>query len=189
MLGSDGIPDLQKFVKTKLTPLQQPSRFRIEWSTLGETFDTPALIQSLAQYSESILSSSEDSETPLSTTQDMDKSTKSILFIRFWSAADYFTLNDTLMQSPQPVHVDLSTVIASLPAACCTDGMSSTRSIHPQCSPGISCADYCIHRCSNRCGVASLPELLELALVDPLSKGTLRMIELYARTSNSGLRY
>lgn len=77
---------------------------------MKEVFDTPELITALADYSEP-LSNQEDkahltSQSP--PTKDTDARNTSLLFLQVYSAADYFTMNKSLMVASPPVLVDLS---------------------------------------------------------------------------------
>ena len=62
-------------------------------------FDTPHLIQSLAEFS--------DSKPSQPKGKDSADLTGTILFLHVQAAADYFTTNKTLMQFPPPVEVEI----------------------------------------------------------------------------------
>ncbi|TAQ88606.1 hypothetical protein B7494_g3042 [Chlorociboria aeruginascens] len=92
----------------------QPTSFRLETYDLPTMFESPELITSLAQYSESRqpeIESIEDQEPSISTTFKKSKQTygdvSSTLFLHIFSAADYYTMNQTLMDHVPPVFVDI----------------------------------------------------------------------------------
>lgn len=89
----------------RLTDLQQPTSFTLNTFTLEEVFNTPALITSLADYSESRTDTAPapDLHSFLPQTE-----TSSLLFLQILAAADYFTTNKTLMQYVPAVNVDIS---------------------------------------------------------------------------------
>lgn len=77
-------------------------------------FETPELIISLAKYSESRqpkLVGTEDQKPGISTADIASKpgveDVSSTLFLRVLAAADYFTMNQTLMDQVPPVFVDV----------------------------------------------------------------------------------
>ena len=82
---------------------QQPTDFTLDTYTLSEVFATPALIASLASYSES-----RDSISDAQRTAARDPRRASVLFLRVIAAADYFTTNKTLMREVPPVNADIS---------------------------------------------------------------------------------
>jgi hypothetical protein len=80
---------------------QQPTEFWLDVYPIAEVFDTPELIQNLAEYagkpgrirSEPLPSSS--------------KSKESLLFLHVRAAADFFTTRKELMSNPPPVDLDI----------------------------------------------------------------------------------
>lgn len=66
---------------------------------LEAIWDTPELIQSLAKYAEQ-----RGDDVP---EQDVGERTASLLLLRVQAAADYFTDDKALMETPPPVLVDL----------------------------------------------------------------------------------
>lgn len=81
---------------------QQPTSFKLDTHTLLHVFDTPELIKSLADYSESRWAHTENSQSsPLQGSQ-------SLLFLQVTAAAEYYSTNESLMQNVPPVKVDLS---------------------------------------------------------------------------------
>lgn len=74
-------------------------------------FENPELITSLADYSESRQSSPEDELSSVSKTapnkHTYNDAISSTLFLRIQAAADYFTMNETLMKDVPPVYVDI----------------------------------------------------------------------------------
>lgn len=86
---------------------QEPTEFWLYTWTMQEVFNTPELITSLADYSERLISPNDSSEVQHQT-QPQSGRNSSLLFLQVYAAADYFTLNQTLMVFPPPVLVDLS---------------------------------------------------------------------------------
>lgn len=83
----------------------QPTSFTLTTYTLREVFDTPELISSLATYSESRQASL--LPDPGLDRRRVASDPDSLLLLRVFAAADYFTTNKTLMQNVPPVNVDL----------------------------------------------------------------------------------
>ncbi|RBR04453.1 hypothetical protein FVER53590_00556 [Fusarium verticillioides] len=84
----------------------QPAVFGLAVYELDTVWQTPELIQSLANYS----SSRQDQEAVLtkeSTQTEGREREASVLLLQIKSSADYFTNNAALMKEPSPVHVDL----------------------------------------------------------------------------------
>lgn len=87
----------------------QPTAFWLDTYTIQEALDNPELITSLTLYSyarHDILSESEIAALQASRFKNGQADT-ALLFLRIQAAADYFTLNKTLMEHVPPVHVDL----------------------------------------------------------------------------------
>ena len=76
-------------------------------------FDTPALIQDLAAFSEA-----RPSRTVTRATEQQegltDPSDAALLFLRIWAAADFYTLDKNLMREPPSVDVDISQLFRSI---------------------------------------------------------------------------
>lgn len=92
----------------------QPTSFRLETYDLQTVFDTTELITSLAEFSEFQRADSahiEDQEPRIARRNSKSTHTSndlsSILFLRVFAAADYYTTNKTLMQHVPPVYVDI----------------------------------------------------------------------------------
>lgn len=66
-------------------------------------FDDPPLIQGLAAYAEA-----RQNELFSEAQDEAEATTQSALFLRIWSAADYFTTNQRLMNDPDLVDVEIS---------------------------------------------------------------------------------
>ncbi|KAL1848053.1 hypothetical protein Plec18167_008748 [Paecilomyces lecythidis] len=105
-----------------LATTKQPTAFRLETYTLPAILeDDPALLSAITAFSasrlasvEAIKPSSQDDtlasfdaahHTPPSASSPAPRD--SVLFLRVYAAADYFTLDQDLMRSPRPVPVDL----------------------------------------------------------------------------------
>ncbi|KAI9716920.1 MAG: hypothetical protein M1812_005069 [Candelaria pacifica] len=84
----------------------QPTSFRLYTHTLPTVFQTPNLITSLATFSESRQYPLEDQATSQHLTSETP-SQSSILFLQIFAAADYYTMNQTLMKNVPPVDVDI----------------------------------------------------------------------------------
>ena len=89
----------------------QPTTFWIDTFTLAETFETVDLITSLTAYSyarHARLSGSDIDALQADRFKPVIETNRtSLLFLRIQAAADYFSLNKTLMENVPPVHVDL----------------------------------------------------------------------------------
>jgi hypothetical protein len=85
---------------------QQPTDFWLDTYTIDQTLDAPALISSLAEYSERI----QESDTKIARPHELADPTaaQSLLFLRIQAAASYYSTNRTLMVHPEPVDVDIS---------------------------------------------------------------------------------
>lgn len=84
---------------------QQPTDFTINVFELSEVFSNPALISSLALFSEQ-----RQSLSPSSFVSDKRESKTSLLFLKVNAKAAYFTSNTTLLTDVPLVAVDLSTL-------------------------------------------------------------------------------
>lgn len=74
-------------------------------------FETPELITSLAQYSETrqieILEDLQPTKSQVEEKSNAHDELSSVLFLRIFAAADYYTTNKTLMVEVPPVFVDI----------------------------------------------------------------------------------
>lgn len=86
---------------SSLTIQQQPTDFWLDTYTISEVFDTPTLIQNLAEYAEN------GERQRLETAQSSSPQRESVLFLRVRAAADFFTTDKQLMSNPPPVDVDI----------------------------------------------------------------------------------
>jgi hypothetical protein len=94
--------------------VQQPTSFHLDTYDLQNVFDTPELITSLAQYSETRQPDpTEVEDRKASITKETEKfkvmhdEASSTLFLQVFTAADYYTTNQTLMDHVPPVFVDI----------------------------------------------------------------------------------
>ncbi|KAI1139964.1 hypothetical protein F5Y05DRAFT_337376 [Hypoxylon sp. FL0543] len=89
----------------------QPTEFKIRTYELQTVFETPELISELSEYSWSRQSLGSDHEShPKSATGSHHPNSErdaSVLFLQILAAADYYTMNKTLMRNVPPVHVDI----------------------------------------------------------------------------------
>lgn len=87
---------------------KQPTEFWLDTFTFQQTFDTPELITSLADYSED-----RAKRGNCNSHVDIGSSTESLAFLRVQAAADFFSSNETLMRHPPDVLVDISASLDS----------------------------------------------------------------------------
>ena len=110
MLGSNGMSRLFEVSRGRIQWLKsckQPTQFALEYHSLKEVFDTPALIQELALFSET----RQARVVPRATEQSevlTEQSDTASLFLRILAAADFYTLDKSLMKEPPLVEVDIS---------------------------------------------------------------------------------
>jgi hypothetical protein len=104
------------FSSARLTPSQQPTAFSLETFTLTDVFNEPALIGSLTTYAYAREAEIDDQEhqklvarrafqSPVSASATEIRA--SILFLRIFAAADYYTRDKWLMDNVPPVLVDV----------------------------------------------------------------------------------
>lgn len=77
---------------------------------MQEAFETPALISALTSYSyarHAKLTKAEVESLEARRWQQPGTTETSLLFLQIYAAADYFSLNETLMQHVPSVHVDI----------------------------------------------------------------------------------
>ena len=84
-----------------LTRHQQPTEFWLDVYPIAEVFDTPELIQNLAEYAGKPDRIRSD---PLPSSGE---SRESLLFLHVRAAADFFTTDKGLMSNPPPVNLDI----------------------------------------------------------------------------------
>ncbi|ESZ94135.1 hypothetical protein SBOR_5489 [Sclerotinia borealis F-4128] len=91
-----------------------PTSFRLNTYDLTTVFETPGLITSLAQYSETRQPVFNDVQDHAPKTSQADfkymhkqDDVSSTLFLQIYAAADYYTMNQTLMENVPPVLVDI----------------------------------------------------------------------------------
>ncbi|KAI1659322.1 hypothetical protein F4813DRAFT_28741 [Daldinia decipiens] len=89
----------------------QPTEFRIATYELQTLLETPELLSGLSEYSQFRRSLHDDSRSQSRSTggaQALRSERKtSVLFLQILAAADYYTMNKTLMRDVPPVHVDI----------------------------------------------------------------------------------
>ncbi|KAI0882605.1 uncharacterized protein GGS22DRAFT_46866 [Annulohypoxylon maeteangense] len=89
----------------------QPTQFKITTYELQTVFETPELISELSEYSwaRQSLGGNHGSQSKPEENLRISNSEReaSVLFLQILAAADYFTLNKTLMRHVPPVHVDI----------------------------------------------------------------------------------
>lgn len=100
-------------LRARTDSMQQPTSFRLETYDLSTVFETSELIQSLARYSEGRQPDLLDAESQQPSVAKHEKSKhtpedgSSTLFLQVFAAADYYTMNKTLMENVPPVFVDI----------------------------------------------------------------------------------
>ena len=90
--------------------MKQPTSFRLETYDLPTVFETPELITSLAEYSQARQPEEGEPEPKVSRRRSFKHTSddlSSTLFLQVFAAADFYTMNQTLMQYPPLVHVDI----------------------------------------------------------------------------------
>jgi hypothetical protein len=85
---------------------QQPTEFWLDTFPISEVFETPSLISGLAEYSGNQPQGACPEEASIDSS--ISGSQTSVLFLRLYAAADYFSTNKTLMREPPLVGVDIS---------------------------------------------------------------------------------
>jgi GPI-Mannosyltransferase II co-activator len=91
----------------------QPTAFELFTHTMDETFETPSLLSSLTVFSNSRREGADKhllrqlKERKFKSTLSAGTQYPSLLFLQISAAADYFTLNKTLMEHVPPVFVDV----------------------------------------------------------------------------------
>ncbi|GAB1191921.1 hypothetical protein APSETT444_001105 [Aspergillus pseudonomiae] len=88
---------------------KEPTVFTLATHTLPQAIDNPALFSSISLYSQAHLASPQSNAVPrkLSSFHDQAPTSDSVLFLRVTAAADYFSLNKTLMENVPPVAADI----------------------------------------------------------------------------------
>ncbi|CAJ2511742.1 Uu.00g073670.m01.CDS01 [Anthostomella pinea] len=91
----------------------QPTAFRMNTYELQTVFETPELISDLSEYSRSRQpavdkpSGEKPGSAKLSGVASASERQASVLLLQVLAAADYYTMNKTLMRDVPPVHVDI----------------------------------------------------------------------------------
>ncbi|KAE8324307.1 hypothetical protein BDV39DRAFT_119780 [Aspergillus sergii] len=87
----------------------QPTAFTLTTHTLPQAIDDPALFSSISLYTQAHLASPQSNAVPRksSSFHDQAPTSDSVLFLRVTAAADYFSLNKTLMENVPPVAADI----------------------------------------------------------------------------------
>jgi hypothetical protein len=91
----------KRVVYLKLIRHQQPTEFWLDVYPIAEVFDTPELIQNLAEYA------GKADRTRPEPLPSSSWSKESLLFLHVRAAADFFTTNKELMSNPPPVNLDI----------------------------------------------------------------------------------
>ncbi|EMC96745.1 hypothetical protein BAUCODRAFT_70175 [Baudoinia panamericana UAMH 10762] len=107
-LGTDawyllrGLNQQQRYEVRACWVATQPTNLRLNIYNISHVFDEPQLIQALATYS-----NAQQSLGVKQVSSFDGQSSESLLFLRTQSAADFFTTNQSLMQQPPLVDVEL----------------------------------------------------------------------------------
>lgn len=83
----------------------QPTQFILEHHSVNTVFDTASLIQDLSVFAEAHQPLANHATNTHGKVEE--QSPQALLFLRVWAAADFFSLNDTLMNQPLTVDVDI----------------------------------------------------------------------------------
>ncbi|VUC23890.1 unnamed protein product [Clonostachys rosea] len=88
----------------------EPTNFALDVFELNTVWETPELIQSLAEYATSRLYDEEDLKPRVyrPAQEEAGERKSSVLLVRIHAVADYFTRDQELMRTPPPVLVDLT---------------------------------------------------------------------------------
>lgn len=107
----DGLAPGQRYELRVCWLATQPTAFLIDTFEMKVVFQTPELLSSVSAYSyerRGILNNAEISSLVDNKYKPSSSETQyNFLFLRIQAAADYFSLNKTLMETVPPVHVDL----------------------------------------------------------------------------------
>jgi hypothetical protein len=85
----------------------EPTSFTMDVYELEKVWETPELVQSLAKFATSRILDPSSDEKPFTAKPSSHERRSSVLLLHIQAAADYFTHDAALMQSPPPVLVDL----------------------------------------------------------------------------------
>jgi hypothetical protein len=89
---------------------KQPTAFTLTTYTLQQALEDPALFSSISFYSQTRLASPLTNDAvprKSSSFHDQAPTSDSVLFLRITAAADYYSLNKTLMDNVPPVAADI----------------------------------------------------------------------------------
>lgn len=107
----DGLQQDQRYELRVCWLATQPTAFWIDTFEMQEVFQTPELLSSVSAYSYARRGELTDAEVSALVENkykpSSDQLQSNFLFVRIQAAADYFSLNKTLMETVPPVHVDL----------------------------------------------------------------------------------
>ena len=163
MLACDRKMNQSPLAPAHADSVQSPTDFWLDTYSAVEAFDAPELASSLATYSEQ-----------LQTTKAIDHTKKlvnkggpqSLLFLRIQAAASYYSTNRTLMDSPPPVHVDISKSWKWCYYFIITDA-HSTRPFPSEPSAALVGTGRCLHHRRGGCSLVSLRLRIPLATSGP----------------------
>ncbi|KAK6001527.1 hypothetical protein QM012_002858 [Aureobasidium pullulans] len=102
----DGLRPGQRYEVRICWAATQPSDFILDTFEISTVFDTPALLQDLSTYADERQNVLIEND-PEDFGEWMTTSNRSVLFLRIQSAANFYSTNEALMQSPPPVYVDI----------------------------------------------------------------------------------
>lgn len=107
----DGLIPGQRYELRVCWLATQPTSFWIDTFPMQDVFQTPELISSLSAYSYARRDQLTDAEVTSIVNEKYKPSSSELpynfVFLRVQAAADYFSLNKTLMSIVPPIHVDL----------------------------------------------------------------------------------
>ncbi|KAI1381602.1 hypothetical protein F4677DRAFT_403564 [Hypoxylon crocopeplum] len=102
----DDLAEGQRYEVRVCWAATQPTAFKINTYELQTVFETPELISELSEYSWS-RQSHESQSRFAGTVQTSTEREASVLFLQILTAADYYTMDKTLMRDVPPVFVDI----------------------------------------------------------------------------------
>ncbi|KAJ8070979.1 hypothetical protein OCU04_001333 [Sclerotinia nivalis] len=109
-----GLEEGQRYEVRVCWAATDPTSFRLNTYDLTTVFETPDLITSLAQYSETRQPVFNDVQDYIPKISHADfkyrhkkNDVSSTLFLQIYAAADYYTMNQTLMENVPPILIDI----------------------------------------------------------------------------------
>ncbi|KAI1003595.1 hypothetical protein K3495_g4617 [Podosphaera aphanis] len=103
-----GLPEGQKYEVRICWTATQPTSFKLEKFEMADIVEAPNLVSSISRFAAEKHGVSSTSAATISQIKtSLKEQSVSITMVRIYAAADYFTVNKTLMMTVPPVHVDI----------------------------------------------------------------------------------